>query len=191
MQVQITGKNFDIGDSLRTHIAERVEQVATRYFGERISGHVSLAKEGNDFRTECFMHIASGIDIHSHGQASDAYSSFDEAAEKLDKRLRRYKRRLTDHSKRKPEPLPGYGAVSYVIAPEEEHAEEPEELNPVIIAETTTTVRTLSVGEAVMQLDLVEAPMLVFHNSSHGRINVVYHRPDGNIGWIDPEPSNG
>ncbi|PLX32878.1 MAG: ribosomal subunit interface protein [Hyphomicrobiales bacterium] len=189
MQVQITGKNFDIGDSLRSHIADRVEQVATRYFGDRIHGHVSLAKEGNDFRTECFMHVASGIDIHAHGQAVDAYSSFDEAAEKLDKRLRRYKRRLTDHSKRRTEPVPGYGAASYVIAAGQENEEEPEELTPIIIAETTTTVRTLSVGEAVMQLDLGEAPMLVFHNSSHGRTNVVYYRADGNIGWIDPEPS--
>lgn len=189
MQVQITGKNFDIGDSLRKHIADRVEQVATRYFGDRIHGHVSLVKEGNDFRTECYMHISSGIDIHSRGQAVDAYSSFDEAAEKLDKRLRRYKRRLNDHSKRRTEPVPGYDAPSYVIAAEPEHQDEPEELNPVIVAETTTKVRTLSVGEAVMQLDLGETPMVVFHNTNHGRINVVYQRPDGNIGWIDPEPS--
>ncbi len=189
MQVQITGKNFDIGKSLRTHIAERIEQIASKYFGERINGHVSLVKEGKDFRTECFMHIDSGIDLHSHGQAGDAYASFDVAAEKLEKRLRRYKRRLTDRSKRRPQPLPKMDAASYIIASEDEKAPEPEELNPVIIAETRTTLRNLTVGEAVMQLDLGESPMLVFYNSGHGKINVVYRRPDGNIGWIDPEPA--
>jgi len=188
MQVQITGKNFDIGDSLRTHIAGRIEQISSKYFGERLHGHVSLDKEGHDFRTECYMHIDSGIDLHAHGKAGDAYASFDEAAEKLDKRLRRYKRRLSNHSKRHTQPRPGFDAASYVIASEDEKSPEPEELNPVIIAETKTTLRRLTVGEAVMQLDLVELPMLVFYNSGHGRINVVYRRPDGNIGWIDPEP---
>ena len=186
MQVKITGKNFDIGDSLRTHIADRLAQITEKYFGARANGHVALAKEGNDFRTECFMHINSGIDIHAHGQAGDAYASFDEAAEKLDKRLRRYKRRLTDHHRRRPEPAPSFDAPSYVIAPEDDKAPEPEDLNPVIIAETTTQLREISVGEAVMQLDLGESPLVVFRNSSHGNINVVYRRPDGNIGWIDP-----
>jgi len=189
MQVQITGKNFDIGDSLRAYIADRIDQIGTKYFGDRIHGHVSLDKEGHDFRTECYMHIDSGIDLHSHGIASDAYASFDEAAEKLEKRLRRYKRRLSNHSKKNNQLQPGFDAASYVIAAEDEKAPEPEELNPVIIAETRTTLRHLTVGEAVMQLDLVESPMLVFHNSGHGRINVVYRRPDGNIGWIDPDPA--
>jgi len=186
MQVQISGKSVNVGDSLRSHIDDRLEQTVGKYFDGDADGHVTLMREGNDFRVECVVHLSSGIVLQAKGQANEAYASFDQAADRLEKRLRRYKRRLKDYHAKASHRLPELDASSYVIATEDDEAPEPADLSPAIIAESTTRIQHLSVGEAVMQLDVSEAPFLFFKNVSHGGLNVVYRRDDGNLGWIDP-----
>ena len=190
MDVKITGKNIDVGDVLREQISNRLLQDVSKYFDGIVDGHVTVFKEASTFRVECNLHLSTGISLQSEGQSSDAYSSFDQAATRLEKRVRRYKRRLKDHHNRRgSKPIAGFDAPYYVIAREDEAAEEPEDLNPPIIAENISKIRDLSVGEAVMQLELSEAPVIVFRNGDKGGINIVYRRGDGNIGWIDAEAS--
>ncbi|MGI9412471.1 MAG: ribosome hibernation-promoting factor, HPF/YfiA family [Hyphomicrobiales bacterium] len=191
MDVQITGKNIDIGDVLREQIAHRLENDVTKYFDGIVDGHVTVFKEASTFRSECTLHLSTGIVLQSEGQSVDAYESFDRAATRLEKRVRRYKRRLRDHhARRGSRPIEGFDAPYYVIAREDEASEEPEDLNPPIIAENISKIRELSVGEAVMQLELSEKPVIVFRNGVRGGINIVYRRADGNIGWIDAGPGN-
>jgi hypothetical protein len=134
------------------------------------------------------IHLDSGIVLEADALAADAYASADQAAVRLEKRLRRYKRRLKDHHRSRQEPIEAGGASSYILAggAEDEEGAEPESLQPVIVAEMETKVPFLSVGEAVMQMELSGAALLVFRNEAHGGVNVVYQRDDGNIGWIDP-----
>lgn len=186
MDIKITGKNIDVGDALRAQIINRLEHDISKYFDGIIDGHVTVFKEASTFRAECTLHLSTGIVLQAEGKSADAYASFDEAATHLQKRVRRYKRRLKDHhTRRGTKPFDSFDAPYYVIAREEEPVEEPADLNPPIIAENISKIRELSVGEAVMQLDLGEAPVIVFRNGAQGGINVVYQRADGNIGWID------
>jgi ribosome hibernation promoting factor len=189
MQLRVTGKNIDIGDALREQVSQRLSSTLGKYFDGGWSSQVTVEREGTGFRTECRVHLDSGIDLQSRGVAGDAYVSFDQAAERIEKRLRRYKRRLKDHHLEHGASEPR-SATSYVIAaPSEDEgaAEEPSaQANPVVVAETQTVVRRMTVGMAVMAMDLAEAPVVVFHNIATNRLNVVYRRQDGNIGWIDP-----
>jgi ribosomal subunit interface protein len=187
MLVKITGKNLDIGAALRTHVETRLKQISEKYFDGTVSSHVTIEKQKSQFATDCTLHLATGLVLQSHGLAGDAPMGFDLAAEHLEKQLRRYKRRLKDHHKSRQEPVKMTSATSYVIAADGlGTGEEPGDLNPVIIAETSASVPELSVGEAVMQLDISSNPFLLFRNSRDGGLNVIYRRPDGNIGWIDP-----
>lgn len=191
MQLRVTGKNIDVGDSLREQILERVNLALEKYFDGGWSGQVTIEREGAGFRTECRIHLDSGMDLQSRGDSQDAHQSFDQAAERLEKRLRRYKRRLKDHHLEHDEE-DSLSATSYVIAaPAEEPPAEDDGVddNPVVIAETESRVRRMTVGMAVMALDLSEAPVVMFRNIASGRMNVVYRRGDGNIGWIDPAES--
>lgn len=191
MDVQITGKNIDVGDALREQIAYRLENDVTKYFDGIVDGHVTVIKEASTFRCECTLHLSTGITLQSEGKSLDAYESFDQAATRLEKRVRRYKRRLKDHhARRGARPVESFDVPYYVIAREDETSEEPEDLNPPIIAENISKIRELSVGEAVMQLELSEAPVIVFRNGAHGGINIVYKRGDGNIGWVDASSGN-
>ena len=186
MALEVTGKNLDAGDALRTYVEDRVETALEKYAGREQSGHVRIEKAHKSFLTGCTLHLASGLSLEAHGEAADAYASVDQAIERLEKRLRRYKRRLKKrHSptQRKPADIQ---VPYYVIQPSEDEETEPEDDNPVVVAQTQTVIRELSVSDAVMQLDLADRPVLVFQNASHGRMNVVYRRADGNIGWIDP-----
>jgi len=146
-----------------------------------------VARDGFGFRTECAIHLDSGITLHTEANAADAYASADQAALLIEKRMRRYKRRLKDRHAARQDGAAGIDAASYVIeAPAHDEEDETSEFNPVIIAESTTTLKQLSVSEAVMELDLTGAPVVVFRHASHGRVNLVYRRPDGNVGWVDP-----
>ena len=187
MRLQITGRNFDVGEALRGRIAERVEQVSEKYFSGPISSQVTMSRDGADFRADILVRIGTGMDINAEGRAGDAHSAVDIGLEKLEKRLRRYKRRLRDHHAQRTEPAPRFDAPSYVIQSADEEEAEAADLNPIIVAETTMPIQELTVGEAVMQLDLSERPFLVFRNGGHGRLNVVFRRDDGNVGWIDPD----
>ncbi|MFT0877756.1 ribosome-associated translation inhibitor RaiA [Rhodopseudomonas sp. G2_2311] len=199
MTIRISGKSISIGEALRSRVSERTEEVLRKYFDGNYSGHFTLSKGGFGFRTDCALHLDSGITLEAESNAADAYVSADQALVQIEKRLRRYKSRLKDRSARKAHAeanaLAELGtpvdAASYVIeAPgDEEHHEDA--YNPVIIAEATTAMKRLSVSEAVVELDLTGAPVVVFQHGSSGRVNIIYRRADGNIGWIDPPVLNG
>jgi len=186
MSFRVTGKNVDVGTALQGYISERLSDNVEKYFNGSASGHVTIAKEGKSFRSDCIIHLSSGMDLQAHGESPDPYISFDLAADRLEKRLRRYTRRLKEHHRKRSGPISGRDVSSFIIAPDAGETDEPEDLNPAIIAESTAQVRDLSVGEAVMQLDLRDDAFLFFRNVSHGGLNVVYRRVDGNFGWIDP-----
>lgn len=188
MTLRISGKNLDIGEALRTHVHARVTEALGKYFDGAYNGHVTVEREGIGFHTECLLHLATGLTLQAEALAHDAHASVDQAAERLSKRLRRYKGRLRDYRHGANVSAPeDFAATSYVIAsPESEHEDEvPHDFTPVVIAEQTAGLRRLSVSEAVVDLDLTGAPVLVFQHAGHGRVNVVYRRPDGHIGWID------
>jgi ribosomal subunit interface protein len=187
MPIRISGKNVDVGDALRQRINARIGEAMSKYFDGGYSGHVTIAREGFGFRTECAIHLDSRITLQADGEAPDAYASADQAALRLEKRLRRYHRRLKDHRTERTDNRDAIEAASYVIAaPEADTEVEIDGFTPVIVAESTTRLKQLSVSDAVLELDLTGAPVVVFRHSVHGGINVVYRRGDGHFGWIDP-----
>ena len=187
MSLQITGKNIDVGAALREHINERIAAIIGKYFSHGYSGHIIIEKEGNGFRSEINLHLDSGLNMQSTATGGDAYACFDHCADRMEKRLSRYKTRLKSHHGLKGEGLSTASYPSYIIAqPEDEDVEEHDSYNPVVIAENTAELRSMPVSAAVMQLDMSGAPLVVFRHAGHGRINVVYRRADGNIGWVDP-----
>jgi ribosomal subunit interface protein len=187
MPLRVSGKNLDIGEALRAQVAERVSAAVSKFFDGGFTGHVTVEKEGTVFRTDCALHLASGVTLQAEGMAHDAYLSTDKAAERIEKRLRRYKRRLKDRTGSHNGTNREVEIPSYVIqAPEEDDDVEVQDFHPVVIAETKKAMRTISVSEAVVDLDLTGAPVVVFRHAGSGRVNMVYRRSDGNIGWIDP-----
>ena len=194
MTLRISGKSISVGEALRTRVTERTDEVLRKYFDGNYSGHITLSKDGFGFRTDCSLHLDSGITLEAESNATDAYVSADQALAMIEKRLRRYKSRLKDRHARKTyaasaalAELNGAGldAPSYVIeAPEGD--DEVTEYSPVIIAEATRSLKRLSVSEAVMELDLSGAACIVFQHGSSGRLNIIYRRTDGNVGWVDP-----
>jgi ribosomal subunit interface protein len=199
MSFRVSGKNIDVGEALRERISARVADAMGKFFDGGYSGHATIGRDGSGFRTECALHLDSGITLHSDGQAPDPYESADQAAIRMEKRLRRYHGRLKSHHLRHANskelaPEASISAPSYVIAaPGHDTEDELTDFNPVIIAESTTTLKRLSVSEAVTELDFTGAPVIVFRHASHGRINLVYRRADGHVGWIDPPavPNDG
>jgi len=187
MHIQVNGKHIDIGGALRQHVEERLAERVFKYFDRPVDSQVTFAKDGHEYRADCAVHLSTGMNLLTHGKSTDIYGSFDMAVDRLEKRLRRYKRRLKDHHSRAGQ-APSFEAPSYVLADEDEQENEAGERQPVIIAEETARVLTCTVGEAVMQMDLTDAPVVLFRNSAHGRLNIVYRRPDGHVGWVDPAP---
>ena len=195
MTLRISGKSISIGEAIRDRVSERTDEVLRKYFDGNYSGHITLSKDGFGFRTDCALHLDSGITLEADAMAADAYASADQALLMIEKRLRRYKSRLKDRSARKNHAAnaaladingAALDAPSYVIEAPSHEDEDSSEFNPVIIAEATTSLRRFSVSEAVMELDLTGAPVVVFQHGSSGRVNVIYRRPDGNVGWVDP-----
>ncbi len=189
MDVQITGKGIDLGSALQTHVEDRINASVHKYFERSAEAQVTFAREGSSIKCEATTHLASGVFLAVQGEAHDAYSAFDDALEKLEKRVRRYKRRLKNHHANGKPPLPAVDTPTYVLKPldADEEGDEPieEDPTPIVIAESSTSLREMTVGAAVLQLDLADQPVFVFKNAAHGRVNVVYKRPDGNVGWID------
>ncbi|MFC2953772.1 ribosome hibernation-promoting factor, HPF/YfiA family [Marinicaulis aureus] len=192
MDIQVSGKNMDLGDALQNHVSDKLEDSVHKYFDRGAEATVTFSKERHLIGCDVTAHLASGVFLAAHGEGGDAYSAFEESLEKLEKRVRRYKRRLKKHHTNGKEPLPAESASYYMLQPlaeEEEGDQDEADPNPVVVAESQTTLREMTVGAAVMQLDLAEQPAVVFKNAAHGRINVVYRRRDGHIGWVDPGAS--
>ena len=190
MQLTVTGKQIDTGDALRAHVEGSLNTILGKYFKTAIEAHVVFSKEAHMSRAEVSLHIGRGIVVSAGGAAFEPYAAFDVAADRIAKRMRRYKRRLRHHHARwAREPSEaGERATDYVLAPiVEEDGEADVGDAPTVIAEMSTELPNLTVGEAAMRMDLADAALLLFRNRSHGELNLVYRRADGNIGWIDPE----
>jgi ribosomal subunit interface protein len=195
MPLRVSGKNIEVGAALRGRINARLEEAMAKYFDGGFSGHVTIGRDGFGFRTECVVHLDSGIVLEAEALAADAYASADQAAIRIETRLRRYKRRRKDRqAARNDGRAPDrdvhedeqIDAPSQIVAVAASDEQEPAESNPAIIAESMAALKRLSVSEAVMELDMTGAPVLVFRHAGHGRVNLVYRRADGHIGWIDP-----
>ena len=195
MTLRISGKSINVGDALRGRVSERTDEVLRKYFDGNYSGHITLSKDGFGFRTDCALHLDSGITLEADSNAADAYASADQALLQIEKRLRRYKSRLKDRSARKTHAenqamaeltAPTLDAPSYILEAPDHEGDADRGYDPVIIAESTRSLKRFSVSEAVMELDFTGAAVVLFLHGSTGRVNIVYRRGDGNVGWVDP-----
>ncbi|QPM91399.1 ribosome hibernation-promoting factor, HPF/YfiA family [Pseudooceanicola algae] len=187
MLYQIAGKQIDIGDALQEHVKDSLDTAVGKYANRPTDANVTFSKAAHEFICEATVHLSTGLTAQAKARAPEIYAAFDSCCAKMEKQLRRYKRRLKDHHKTRVEQVELLGASSYILASDQEGEEsEPETLQPVIVAEMETQIPSLSVGEAVMHMELAGAPVLVFRNEGKDGVNVVYRRDDGNIGWIDP-----
>ena len=187
MRYQVTGKQIDVGDALKTYAEQELTEVIEKFAGRPTDAHVVFSRSSGAYNCETTIHLSTGLTAQARAQDHEIYSAFDQCREKMEKQLRRYKRRLKDHHRTRAEPVEIAGASSYILASEPEGEDsEPDNLQPIIVAEMEARIPSLSVGEAVMQMELAGAPVLVFRNESKDGVNVVYRRDDGNIGWIDP-----
>lgn len=187
MRYQISGKQIDIGESLQSHVQAELGTILEKYAGRPTEANVVFSKSGHEFVCETSVHLSTGLTAQAKGNATEIYAAFDSSGEKMDKQLRRYKRRLKDHHKARSQPVELSDAGSYILAAtSEDESDDQAQDAPMIIAEMQAKIPMLSVGEAVMQMQLAHAPVLVFRNEKTNGINVVYEREDGNIGWVDP-----
>jgi len=187
MRYQITGKQIDIGKSLQEHVKSELGVVVDKYAERPTDAVIIFSKSAHEYVCEATVHLSTGLTAQAKAHANDIYGVFDKCSQKMEKQLRRYKRRLKDHHKDRQQPVELSAASSYILAaPEGTEESEPESLQPMVIAEMETKIPSVTVGEAVMQMELAGAPVLVFRNEGNDGINVVYRRDDGNVGWIDP-----
>jgi ribosomal subunit interface protein len=186
MQIQINGKQMDVGDALRSHVESRLESGVGKYADNAVDAHVTFSRERSFFKADAQVHLSTGLVAQATSSDPDVYAAFEGCVERIEKQLRRYKRRIKSYTERR-DSADVVPAAAYVIAGGEHHEDaEPTTLDPLIVAEMTMDIRTASVGEAVMQMELAHAPFLLFRNERHGGLNVVFRREDGNIGWVDP-----
>ena len=187
MRYQISGMHIDIGQALQTHVKNELGDAVFKYAERPTDANVVFSKSGHEYVCETTVHLSTGLTAQAKAFSPEIYSAFDSCCEKMEKQLRRYKRRLKDHHKERPNPVELLEASSYILASDDENEDsEPDSLQPIIIAEMETKIPSISVGEAVMQLELSGAPFLVFKNEGKQSVNVVYRRDDGNVGWIEP-----
>ena len=187
MRYQISGKQIDIGEALQIHVKTELDIVIQKYAERPTDANIVFSRSAHEYVCETTIHLSTGLTAQAKAHATEIYAAFEACSTKMEKQLRRYKRRLKDHHKDRVQPVELMGASSYILASEDSpDAAEPETLQPIIVAEMETQIQSFSVGEAVMQMELAGAPVLVFRNESNDGLNVVYRRDDGNIGWIDP-----
>lgn len=196
MQVQVAGKHVDVGDALRERVSDEISTAIGKYFERGGDADVVVSRDGHAFRVDCAVTLASGQQLRSHGLGGDAHSAFGASLAKIETRIRRYKRRLKDHhpaASAKAAETAAYFVIRDPSVEEDESWDEDEapgvgeEPAAMVIAETEREIRLMTVSMAVMELDLTESQTIVFRNAAHGELSVIYRRPDGNIGWIDPE----
>jgi ribosomal subunit interface protein len=186
MEIRVSGHQVETGSALQEHAAERLQGICEKYFNRALSSSATFGKApANGFACDIVMHVNQGLILKSHGEAQDAHQAFDQAAEKIDKQLRRYKRRLKDRHAQADQAVREEDAAYTVFAAEEPDQEVLAEAPP-IIAETRTDIPVVSVSDAVMLLDLRHTSALFFKNAGTGRHNMVYRRDDGSIGWVEP-----
>lgn len=184
MSLRISGKHMELGDSFRSQISSRIGDAIDKYFDGGFSGHVVVEKSGSRYAADCNLHLDSGVLLQAEGEAQDPQIAFEKAFDRIEKRLRRYKRKLKD---RHVEPVIATD-ISYTVmesVSDDDDIEVAADYAPAIVAESTVTLKTMSVANAAMELDLKDSPVFVFRNSSNKHVNIVYRRNDGNIGWID------
>ena len=191
MQIQVSGKGVDVGEALRTHIESQLAENITKYIDRVTNVQVVVSREAHMFRVDITGNLGthSGLVVRSRGEAGDAHSAFDAALEKTTTQLRRYKRKLTNHHKSEADNvqvMPQNKGKKYTLKPEVGEEDDSKHA-ALVIAEAHTEIGTMTVSQAVMKMDLQDLPALMFFNSAHGRLNVVYRRNDGNIAWVDPD----
>ena len=186
MSLRISGKHMELGDSFRSQISSRIGDAIDKYFDGGFSGHVVVEKSGSRYAADCNLHLDSGVMLQAEGEAQDPQVAFEKAFDRIEKRLRRYKRRLKSHNAGSEdfEPVDMAYRVMEPLADDDEDM--PVDFAPAVVAETTLSLKSQSVAAAVIELDAKDSPVHVFRNGASGSINIVYRRPDGNIGWIDP-----
>jgi ribosomal subunit interface protein len=196
MQVQVSGKHVDVGDALRSRIVEELSGTMGKFFERGGDAEVVVAREGHLFRVDCLVTLASGQQVVCHAFGGDAHGAFDGALDRIEKRVRRYKRRLKNHHAGPSGPAEETTQVTVLRPPSPEEDEDDllgessQNGGPpaaMVIAETERPLETMTVSMAVLELELTNYPVILFRNAAHGGLSVVYRRPDGNIGWIDPE----
>lgn len=187
MSLRVSGKNMNIGEALRVHVQGKVAAAVEKYFEGEPSGHVTIAPEGSGFRADCTLHLKNGVTIQADGRAQEPYACFDQAAERIEKRLRRHKGRIKERKHEKVD-AGGVMVASYVLEGLDEETDAPAEQDfaPTVIAETSTRLGAMTIAAAVMELDMTGVTVLPFRHAATGRVNVIYRRSDGNIGWLDP-----
>ena len=190
MRYQISGKHIDIGEALQTHVKAELGEVVEKYAQRPTEAVIVFSKSAHEFVCEAVVHLSTGLTAQAKGHATEIYAAFESCREKMDKQLRRYKRRIRNHHQNRPAPVEFGAGSAYILAQTEEPEDDINEpLQPIIIAEMEAKIPSITVGEAVMQLELSGQNFLVFRNEGHAGVNVVYRRTDGNIGWIDPRNS--
>ncbi len=192
MDINVTGRKMNVGEALTTHVEDRLAIVSDKYFNRSIDASTTFAKEGHSYRTDISLHPNQGVNLHSRAEAEDPYAAFELAAEKVEKQLRRYKRRLKNHHNLSSREIAMEVARDVVIAPEPDNDTQDEtetgaDDQPIIIAESNREIPKVSVGDAAMLMDLADANAFVFRNIKGNVLEVVYRRADGNIGWISPK----
>jgi ribosomal subunit interface protein len=189
MKVTVTGRHIDVGQALRQHVEDGLDGIVSKYFDNAMDATVTFEKQQTRFETDISVRIGRGILIQGRADADEPYAAFNTAADHIAKRLRRYKRRLRDHHNAEAREVEALQAQQYILTREEEAGDGDDSADagePAVVAEMPTDIETLTVGEAVMRMDLADAPALMFRNAAHGGLNMVYRRTDGNIGWVDP-----
>jgi len=190
MQISVSGKQVDLSDSLRTRVASSLDAIAGKYFDHALEAQVTFSRARSFFTCDINVHAGRGLTLRGEGEAGDANAAFDDAAEHIATRLRRYRRRVNAHHRDQANRAGPQAAKSYVLRAEaDDHAptDSPEAAAfATVIAESQLQIASLTVSEAVMRMDLADQAVLMFRNSATGEHNVVYRRADGNIGWIDP-----
>lgn len=190
MATQVTGKNVDTSEAFSAYVEDKISAVVSKYLSREADSHVRVEKERGLFRTNCSVRLASGLTLEAHGEGGDAYASADNAIHKLETRVRRHKSRLKSHSA-KGQASRNFDSVTardYVVSVADDEMDGANGAHPLIIAEHDRAVHEMTVGEAVMNLDVTDQTFMIFRNAGHGGLNVVYRRPDGHIGWIDASP---
>jgi len=188
MQIQVASKGIDVSPALQDRIKDRIEEMMDKYIHRDGEAQVFISREGTGFKTHCSIHLPSGATLEGQGSAHDGYAAADEALEHIEKRLRRYSRRLKDHHAGSKKEAFSMFILENPVSDDLDDEDETVNSEPIVVAEKSGSIKTMTPGMAALELGLADTGVVVFKNVKHGGLNVVFKRTDGNIGWIDPKP---